>query len=25
MSLTYKEVYEVVDELLFGMFKFHII
>jgi hypothetical protein len=25
MSLTYKEVYEVVDELLFGMFKFHIL
>jgi hypothetical protein len=25
MSLTYKEVYEVVDEILFNIFKFHII
>jgi hypothetical protein len=25
MGLTYKEVYEVVDEMLFNMFKFHII
>ena len=25
MSLTYKEVYEVLDEMLFDAFKFHII
>lgn len=25
MSLTYKEVYEVLDEMLFEAFKFHII